>query len=199
MHGTLELQEPVTFPGFTLPAGTRVRPVPGGQLTERVAVRVTAGPAGYVGRVVHVPTVVLSQAGWECVHGRPGDRPWECWACVLAAAWVGPALGIQDLRGDPPAEHRSLYFEKAIELWAAMVENRYGRMAVELWLAHQAGVPWEAWCAERAAEAEQARLDDEDPPEPPDYDPGPEVDDQGGMSEWRRGWEQSHPYAEEPF
>lgn len=42
-----------------------------------------------------------------------------------------------------------------------------------------------AKAAQAAAAAAAAAAADQDPPEPQDHDPGPEVDDEGGMSEYR--------------
>jgi chromosome segregation ATPase len=61
---------------------------------------------------------------------------------------------------------------------------------------HQADAQREAWelreAAERGREPVYGPPDDEDEPKPAEYDPGPEIDDEGGMSEYRYLWPEDY-------
>jgi hypothetical protein len=161
-------------PGVRLVAGTIVEQVRGARLIHGwTAVRVVDG--SHVGRVVAMR--VESDSQWlnlapldrrmptECSHGVAVERPWACVGCVVAAVACG--LGEHGLQCPemPGLPIRRTYFEDACHRWAmatGRVQNQvsYGRMCIERWQAHDAGVPWDEW-VQRAYERMAERLAEE--------------------------------------
>lgn len=93
---------------------------------------------------------------WQCEHGVAGGTPWECTACVLAASSFDLVVPRLPTFPDIPG----LYFERKVQLWGEAVGNKWARAAVEMWLAHRAGVTWDEWCADAQAAHEKGLAED---------------------------------------
>ena len=126
----------------------------------------------------------------ECV-GEPGDQAeddyWRDYnyTCLTCGAPIGMFIGRQGwhhYRGDGTAASPVEIYDAGHEATPAAGQEHGGCPETSDsahcgdW--HEGG---------RCGACGQDKPEPEDEPEPDDYDPGPEVDDEGGMSEYR-GW-----------
>jgi hypothetical protein len=135
--------------------------------------------------------------GYAPLHHRHYDLEREDDRLQALISGMGEALG--ELRGElQAASGRICGLEGANTRLAAALREAAGRhedtlcagMADEANLAIAAELT-EAFTAFSAALASEPGRPDEEP-EPEPYDPGPEVDDEGGMSEYRYPWPEDY-------
>jgi hypothetical protein len=110
-------------------------------------------------------------ASWQAFHGVNGE--------LIGAHQDEDGVMIRaDFHGSKLSASAARELARHLEACADMADDWMGAAVADSIDPREYGEQWPEWPRSTESEPEQE-------PEPEDYDPGPEVDDEGGMSEYR--------------